>query len=187
MLILYPLTKLLWGAFVMACQVGFLSSDLIFNKNHHPAYRCQWIRSLFSREAAKIPHINNGVRKMLYRLSGIKIGKGGFIGMGNIFDDVHPENVVIEDNAVISFGVTIVAHGPKRTMKPDEKMIILRHDSYVGTGVLILPGVEIGHHASVGAGSVVTKSVPPGAVVAGCPAKILYYKEGFEPTETQSV
>jgi acetyltransferase-like isoleucine patch superfamily enzyme len=43
----------------------------------------------------------------------------------------------------------------------------------VGSGATILCGVTIGEHALVGAGSVVTKDVPPGAVVAGNPARII--------------
>jgi acetyltransferase-like isoleucine patch superfamily enzyme len=41
--------------------------------------------------------------------------------------------------------------------------------------------VRIGHDAIVGAGSVLTKDVPPGAVVAGNPARLLRWREGFGP------
>ncbi len=62
-------------------------------------------------------------------------------------------------------------------------MLIIRRNAYVGARAVLLPGIEIGANASVGAGSVVTKDVPAGAVVAGCPARILYYKPGYEPKE----
>jgi len=45
---------------------------------------------------------------------------------------------------------------------------------------LIMPGVTIGEYALVGAGAVVTKDVPPRAVVAGNPAKIIRYRDNKE-------
>jgi len=53
----------------------------------------------------------------------------------------------------------------------------------VGTGAVILPGVMIGRGCIVGAGSVVTKDVPPFAVVAGVPARFLRWREGYKSDE----
>lgn len=51
--------------------------------------------------------------------------------------------------------------------------VVVEEDSDLGVGSLILPGVTIGMGAQVGAGSVVTRDVPPYAVVAGNPARLL--------------
>ncbi|MEQ9363132.1 MAG: acyltransferase [Leptospirales bacterium] len=48
---------------------------------------------------------------------------------------------------------------------------------WIGMGALIFPGVRIGDHAVIGAGSVVTRNVPEGAIVAGNPAKLIKYRE----------
>jgi hypothetical protein len=48
-------------------------------------------------------------------------------------------------------------------------------------GSVLLPRIEIGGRAIVGAGSVVTRDVPRGAVVAGAPAPLLRYRPGFGP------
>lgn len=181
MLVLYPIGLLLWGAFKLAGFAGFYLAGLCFKgKNKKRCYSFQFIRSWLSREAASLPHINSLFRTMLYRLSGIRIGKNCFIGMGGILEDLYPERVIIEDNVSVSFGVTFIAHGPgKGTGKPT----VLRTHSYVGARATLLPGVEIGSYAVVGAGSVVTKDVPAGAVVAGSPARIIRYKNGYEPKE----
>lgn len=52
------------------------------------------------------------------------------------------------------------------------------HDVWIGRSAIVLPGVEIGNGAVVGAGAVVTKNVPPYAVVAGNPARLLRYRFG---------
>jgi acetyltransferase-like isoleucine patch superfamily enzyme len=51
----------------------------------------------------------------------------------------------------------------------------------IGTNAVILPGVTIGKGSIVGAGAVVTKDVPPFAIVAGVPARFIRWREGYKP------
>lgn len=51
--------------------------------------------------------------------------------------------------------------------------VVIGHDTWIGHGVVIMPGVHIGHGAVVGSNSVVTKDVPPYAIVAGAPARVI--------------
>lgn len=62
------------------------------------------------------------------------------------------------------------------------KPVLIREYAWVGAGATILPGVCIGRHAIVGAGSVVTKDVPDYAVAVGNPAKVIKMldKENFQ-------
>ncbi|MFM6199520.1 MAG: DapH/DapD/GlmU-related protein, partial [Dolichospermum sp.] len=53
----------------------------------------------------------------------------------------------------------------------------------IGMNAVILPGVTIGKGSIVGAGAVVTKNVPPYAIVAGVPTQFLRWREGFEQSE----
>lgn len=64
----------------------------------------------------------------------------------------------------------------------DEQPVLIREYAWVGAGATILPGVCIGRHAIVGAGSVVTKDVPDYAVAVGNPAKVIKMldKEKFQ-------
>jgi UDP-2-acetamido-3-amino-2,3-dideoxy-glucuronate N-acetyltransferase len=93
------------------------------------------------------------------------------------------EGVTIEDEAFIGHGVTFTNDlYPRATTSSgamqsdaDWKVVptVVRRGASIGSGSTILCGIEIGEGAIVGAGSVVTKDVPPGMIVAGNPARVL--------------
>ncbi len=58
----------------------------------------------------------------------------------------------------------------------EEKAVVIGDDVWIGGRVIILPGVHIGSHSIIGAGSVVTKDVPEFAIVAGNPATVKKYR-----------
>ncbi len=58
-------------------------------------------------------------------------------------------------------------------MKKELKGPIIEENAKIGANATILPGITIGKNSIVGAGSVVTKDVPPNCVVAGNPAKVI--------------
>jgi acetyltransferase-like isoleucine patch superfamily enzyme len=93
------------------------------------------------------------------------------------------EGVTLEDEVFIGHGVVFIndrfpraatAAGQPQT-EADWNCVptIVRRGASIGSNATILCGVEIGEGATVGAGSVVTKDVPAGAVVAGNPARVL--------------
>lgn len=55
----------------------------------------------------------------------------------------------------------------------EAKPIRIGNDVWIGTRVIIMPGVVVGDHSIIGAGAVVTKDVPEYAIVGGCPAKVI--------------
>jgi acetyltransferase-like isoleucine patch superfamily enzyme len=95
------------------------------------------------------------------------------------------EGVTIEDDAFIGHSVTFINDSyPRATIgngqmqtEADWKVerTIVKKGASIGSGSTILANVVIGEKAIVGAGSVVTKDVPPNAIVAGNPAKVLRY------------
>lgn len=60
---------------------------------------------------------------------------------------------------------------------PPRRPVSIGDDVWIGTRSIILPGVHIGSHAIVGAGSVVTKNVDEWAIVAGNPAALIRYRK----------
>ena len=93
------------------------------------------------------------------------------------------EGVTVEDEVFIGHGVKFIndkyprATGTDGRLQTDEDWTVVptfvRRGASVGTGAVILGGVEIGERAIVGAGAVVTRDVPPGATVAGNPARVI--------------
>lgn len=64
----------------------------------------------------------------------------------------------------------------KQSIAPPFKRVKIGSDVWIGYGALIIGGVTIGDGACIGAGAIVTKDVPPYAIVAGVPAKIIKYR-----------
>lgn len=95
------------------------------------------------------------------------------------------EGVVIEDNVFIGHGVTFTNDSYPRATTTDGELqteadwkvepTVIKKGASIGSGSTILPNLSVGENAIVGAGSVVTKQVPPNAVVAGNPARVLRY------------
>ena len=97
------------------------------------------------------------------------------------------EGVLIEDNVFVGHGVTFINDSYPRatTLRGNLQTVadwkveptVIRKGASIGSGATILSNINIGENAFVGAGSVVTKDVPPNAIVAGNPAKVLRYIE----------
>jgi maltose O-acetyltransferase len=67
----------------------------------------------------------------------------------------------------------------RRNELPPSIPIILEDNVWLGARVIILKGVTIGRDSVIGAGSVVTRDVPPGCVAAGSPARVIRYVEAL--------
>ncbi|SDS23893.1 acyltransferase [Winogradskyella sediminis] len=114
--------------------------------------------------------VNNGVGDVI-------IGNRTRIGLSNtiigpvtIGDDVRlAQNVVLSGLNHNYEGIESPIHEQGVSTKP----IVIESESWIGANVVIVPGVTIGKHSIVAAGSVVTKSMPPYSVIVGNPAKVL--------------
>ena len=113
--------------------------------------------------------------------SGMQVGKGISV-MGDVSFGSEPYLITLEDNVRISFGVSFVTHDGGTWAFRDQEgygdvikygKIRVGERTFIGCNSTILPGVTIGKRCIIGAGSVVTKDVPDGTVVAGVPARVV--------------
>jgi galactoside O-acetyltransferase len=106
----------------------------------------------------------------------LRVGRHAHIGQC-VFLDLGSD-LVLEDEATISMRCTLLTHQdvgdrPLAARYPRlEAPVRIGRGAYLGAGVIVLPGVTIGAESVIGAGSVVTHSLPAGVVAAGSPAEI---------------
>lgn len=149
--------------------------------------------SIHALADVKSVHIGSATRIWQYSV----VFEGAIIGRNcNICAHTLIENdVIVGDNVTVKSGVFLwdgtrieddVFIGPNATFTndplPRSKIypdsfcgITIKQGASIGANATLLPGITVGCRAMVGAGAVVTKNVPDGAVVVGNPAKIIRY------------
>ncbi|PIP63114.1 acetyltransferase [Candidatus Roizmanbacteria bacterium CG22_combo_CG10-13_8_21_14_all_35_9] len=133
-------------------------------------------------------------RRFCYRLARIKIGKGSTIHTKTRF--YNPRNIIIGEDTIVGEGAVldgrarliigshvdiaseVMIYNSQHDIENEnftavDKPVVIEDYVFIGPRAIILPGVTIGKGAIVAAGAVVTKDVPPYAIVGGVPAKII--------------
>lgn len=134
------------------------------------------------------------IRHFLFRLSGIKLGKGATVHTGARF--YEPKNISVGEGTIVGFSAFLDGRAPlvigKHTdiasevmiynsehdihaedMKAVEEPVTIGDYVFIGPRAIIMPGVSVGDGAVIAGGAVVTKDVPPKAIVGGVPAKVI--------------
>ena len=107
---------------------------------------------------------------------GMRIGRDVLLPDSTWVDSSHCYLISIGDHCGFGDGCLLLAHDAQMDEYLDAARIgriIVHESSHIGARTIILPGVEIGPRTVVGAGSVVTHSLPPDTVCAGNPARVL--------------
>ncbi|KTD25427.1 chloramphenicol acetyltransferase [Legionella lansingensis] len=142
-------------AFLWKGALGYLAYIAVF-----PVWLPAWL------------HKKRGVNMKNYRTV--------YIAPNVLIDTTFPQHVFIEDNVYITRGAKIISHTSYTPATQEEtgvefsvNDVVIEYGAYIGVNAIVLPSVRIGRCAIVGAGAVVTKDVPPYAIVGGNPARVI--------------
>ncbi|TDR82962.1 sugar O-acetyltransferase [Paludibacterium purpuratum] len=107
----------------------------------------------------------------------IRFGEHTFVNFNVTIVDlgevVIGSNVLIAPNVQIYTATHPLDYRPRRDWHTTCKKVVIEDDCWIGGGAIILPGVTIGARSVIGAGSVVTRDVPPDSMAVGNPARVI--------------
>lgn len=138
----------------------------------------KWLKNLtiFKSSKQKITQKNDSVEHA--RSIGVQVGKDCRLYIRDFGSE--PYLISIGDHVTITKGVNFITHDGGmwvlRNEYPDIDYIrpIIIHDNcFIGMNAILLPGITIGPNSIIGAGAVVTKSIPPNSIAVGVPAKVI--------------
>lgn len=145
------------------------------------------INYIVGRNTAKIgKHTNIHPTVIIREGQNVEIGNHCYFNHNTILTGGHTNGKLIIGNYVQTgpnVGFFVANHHYLDPNKPiklqgyDEADIIVEDDVWIGANSIITSGVRIGKGAVIGAGSVVTKDIPPLAVAVGSPAKVINYRK----------
>ena len=144
-------------------------------KRFFQIYNPQNIVRRFWFNVAKLPLLPHH-RSQILKLAGIDVKGYCFVHDSVRFDTVYPECIHLAEKCAISSGCVILTH--YRDVSKKEKSfrkgdVYIGKEAFLGINTIICNSVTIGEGAIVGAGSIVTKDIPPYQVWAGNPARYI--------------
>jgi acetyltransferase-like isoleucine patch superfamily enzyme len=147
--------------------------------NFFDALKRRWAKTIWSFRLKKVGNntvFDSGIK--IYNPQNITIGTDCVINNGTILQSCENGTITIVNYVTISYNATLLTCGLELDDYQNSKVhfskdIILEDKVWIGANAIILPGVKIASGAIVAAGSVVTKDVESGAIVAGVPAKVM--------------
>ena len=150
------------------------------------------------KKLVNAPKVTSEQKLNDYRRKGIKIGKGTIIFDTSkiLIDITRPELLEIGENVLLHRGTIIMTHdyasrcfvNKYNDFIPSHGKIKIGNNVWFGQNVTVLKGVTIGDNVIIGAGSIVSKSIPSNSVAVGSPAKVVCtFEEYYAKRQQQYV
>jgi len=160
-------------------------------------------RMLWARQRVYVDKsavIESGVKLSCHNAGSVRVEAGSVL-KEHVKINCNGGNITIAERVQVGFFAVIASHGsikigrdtliaehvtirgsqhrydqgslPKLNQGYSVDSVVIGENVWIGANVVILPGVEIGDHSVIGAGAVVTHSIPAGKVAVGSPAKVI--------------
>jgi acetyltransferase-like isoleucine patch superfamily enzyme len=113
-----------------------------------------------------------GVKRALYRLCGMRVGRGAAVGLGAMFDIFFPDLITLGEDCLIGYNCTVLTH----EFLIDEwrtGLVDIGRRVVIGANTTVLAGVSIGDGATISACSLVNRDIPAGALAGGIPVRVI--------------
>lgn len=120
--------------------------------------------------------LTSWIRVRLYRLMGVRIGRGVYIAPGVFLDAFYPRLIELEDGCFLGVGCRLLTHEYTAAAFRVGRVRVGK-GSVVGGWSIVRSGASVGQGVTTGLGSVVVADVPDGLTVGGVPAKPLKRRE----------
>lgn len=146
------------------------------------AYFNKWLLMAIQKNWPLNP-INMKLRPWIWKLTGVNAHGNFSVGYDVYYDVGNAHLITIEENVWIASRCLILCH--KRILRDycygddynqlpfQQKPVVLKRGCCIGMSSIVMPGITIGEGAIIGAGSVVTKDIPPYTIAIGNPAQVV--------------
>ncbi|MFD2370331.1 CatB-related O-acetyltransferase [Brevibacillus sp. GCM10020057] len=162
-------------------QLNFLrKADWLFGGVGEPKWRQIDLDNNVFVESPSSVHLPDGIRNIIVGRNTYALGGGMITGntyIGRYCSISLNVNLGSSNHNIQALGTGILTHDMWHGEQEDlGEPTYVGCDVWIGLNATVLGGVKVGHGAVIGAGAVVTKDVPPYAVVGGVPARIIKYR-----------
>ena len=134
------------------------------------------ISTLIKKTIYIIGNILRSLNVIYLKATGVEIGQGSMISLRAKLD-TRRGKIIIGRNCHITYGCVILSHDGSAKQRgagnDGEWKVIIGNNVFIGVNSVILPNVSIGENTVIGAGSVVTKDIPPNVIAKGNPATVI--------------